>query len=169
MDRKADKNGSVSVNPWDREIGLTDRRQCDRETAAGQAGQAAPAQDPNATRTGPAAAIDARTITPRYGTIPARVRKDPPKAVLLSAWAGILGMACGLFCTAGPWLFQDTDLSVAIWVTGILGIVLGIYAAVGAYFKMGRPDIAASGIILGTAGLLVTFVWTPGTLLLTPT
>jgi hypothetical protein len=167
MLRKADKGGGPPVNPWDREAGLNEVRARSRGAGAGEAAQAA-APDPAAAWTGPAAEIDARTITPHYGSVPC-IRKEPPRAVLLSAWAGILGAACGVFCTCGPWLFQQTDLSIAVWATGILGILLGIYASVGAHFGVGRPDVAAAGVILGAAGLLVTFVWTPGVLSLTPT
>lgn len=168
MDRRTDKSGGGPVNPWDREVGLSgdSRRRPAGPTQA--AGPSQPADPTRAAWSGPGAEIDARTVTPQYGEVPC-VRKEPPQAVLFSPWAGVAGMACGIFCAAGPWLFRETDISTAVLVTGILAIVLGIYAAVGAYLGMGRPDIAASGIILGAAGLLLTFVWTPGTLLLTPT
>jgi len=160
------RKGRDQINPWDREIGLHDRRGRGERPVASADPQTVPGHD--AAWTGPSAAVDAAAVTPYYGAVP-KTRREPPRTVLLSAWAGIAGAACGIFCTCGPWLFQQTDLSVAVWVTGILGILLGIYACVGAYFGVGRPDVAAAGVILGAAGLLVTFVWTPGALLLTPT
>jgi hypothetical protein len=165
MKRTQDSGGGM-VNPWDREAGLSDRRERGPKAAGGETPPAASADE--AAWTGPATTIQAAGVTPYYGTVP-KARREPPRAVLLSAWAGIAGAACGVFCACGPWLFQQTDLSIAVWVTGILGILLGGYAVVGACFGVGRPDIAAAGVILGAAGLLVTFVWTPGTLLLTPT
>ena len=154
MNGASDKRGSSGVNPWDRNARLSDER--------GAASGAPPAPGRHPEWNDPAATQPAASL-PHCGE-PLPQRKQPPRAVWLSAWAGVMGMVCGIFATVGPWLFSGADLSVAVWVTAALAIALGGYAALGVYHGVGRADIAMAGIILGGVAIIAELARRPGPL-----